>query len=107
MTEITFILPDGGARVVDVDDGMSVMQAAIMDDIKGIDGECGGCCSCATCHVYVESLNGGALPPIDDTENGLLDGVAAERRENSRLGCQITVSSELHGLVLRIPERQV
>lgn len=107
MTEITFILRDGAARAVDVEDGISVMQAAVLDDIKGVDGECGGCCSCATCHVYVESVPAGALAPMNDAENGLLDGAAAERRDNSRLGCQIIVSPELRGLVLRIPERQV
>ncbi len=107
MTDVTFILRDGTTRIVDADDGISVMQAAVLEDIKGIDGECGGCCSCATCHVYVESVGAGELPPMDDAENGLLDGAAAERQENSRLGCQIIVSPELRGLVLRIPDRQV
>ena len=105
MTEVTFLLGDGSRRVVDVADGTSVMQAAVMENVRGIDGECGGCLSCATCHVYVESLASGALPPLDPDEDGLLEGVAAERRPESRLSCQIIATPDLVGLVLRVPER--
>lgn len=107
MTDVTFILQDGSEEVVDLAAGISVMQAAVLNDLKGIDGECGGCCSCATCHVYVESVGSGELPPLSDAEDGLLDGVAAERRPNSRLGCQLLAAPGLSGLVVRVPDRQV
>lgn len=107
MTDVTFILRDGSREVVDIAEGMSVMQGAVLNDVRGIDGECGGCLSCATCHVYVESLEAGELSPMGEDENGLLDGVAAERRPNSRLGCQILAAPGLKGLVVRVPERQV
>ncbi len=107
MTDVTFILTDGTRRIVDVADGISVMQAAVMENIKGIDGECGGCLSCATCHVYVESLEAGELPAKDPDEDALLEGVAAELRPDSRLACQIVMSPALVGLVVRVPERQV
>ncbi len=107
MTDVTFILRDGTRRIVDVAEGTSVMQAAVMENVKGIDGECGGCLSCATCHVYVEGLEAGELPPLDAEEDGLLEGVAAERLLSSRLACQIVANPDLVGLVLRVPERQV
>jgi 2Fe-2S ferredoxin len=106
MTEVTFILHDGSQDAVNIEDGMSVMQGAILNDIEGIDGECGGCCSCATCHVYLETPDMAALPPLSDAENGLLEGVAAERKPTSRLACQLTISPALAGLVIRVPDRQ-
>ncbi|RAI38821.1 2Fe-2S iron-sulfur cluster-binding protein [Rhodoplanes roseus] len=107
MTDVTFILRDGSRRTLDIPEGSSVMQAAVMENLKGIDGECGGCLSCATCHVYIEAIGAGELPPIDEEENALLDGVAAERRPESRLSCQILATPGLSGLVLRVPERQM
>lgn len=107
MTDVTFILRDGARRIIDVAVGTSVMQAAVMENIKGIDGECGGCLSCATCHVYVESLAAGDLPAKDPDEESLLEGVAAELRPESRLACQIVMTPALVGLVVRVPERQV
>jgi ferredoxin, 2Fe-2S len=106
MTEVTFILKDGSVETIDIPQGMPVMKGAVLNDIPGIDGECGGACACATCHVYIEKLPHGSLPPMSETENGLLGGVAAERRENSRLACQIVMQPGLEGLVVRIPERQ-
>lgn len=107
MTDVTFILTDGTRRIIDVAEGISVMQAAVMENIKGIDGECGGCLSCATCHVHVVSLVAGTLPEMDPDEDALLEGVAAERRPESRLACQIVMTPALVGLVVRVPERQV
>ncbi len=104
MPEVTFILRDGSTRVVDIAEGMSVMQAAVLNDVEGIEGECGGCCACATCHVYVESLAAGELPAMKNDEDGLLDGVD-ERRANSRLGCQIVMGPSLRGLVVRMTAR--
>lgn len=106
MTDVTFILLDGSRRTIDVADGCSVMQAAVMENVKGIDGECGGCLSCATCHVYVEEVGTGTLPPIDAEEEAMLESVAAERRPESRLSCQIVATPGLSGLVVRVPERQ-
>lgn len=106
MTDVTFILLDGSRRTIDVADGCSVMQAAVMENVKGIDGECGGCLSCATCHVYVEAVGEGTLPPIDGDEEAMLESVAAERRPESRLSCQILATPGLSGLVVRVPERQ-
>lgn len=106
MTDVTFILRDGTRRTLQVTPGLTVMQAAIMNNVPGIDGECGGCLSCATCHVYVEEVGAGALPPMEEDEEGMLEGVAAERRPESRLACQIIAAPGLAGLVIRIPERQ-
>ncbi|EKS70264.1 MULTISPECIES: 2Fe-2S iron-sulfur cluster-binding protein [Burkholderiaceae] len=106
MPIVTYILRDGTPREVDVKPGTSVMEAAIQNDVRGIDAECGGCLSCATCHVYVEPTSTAQLPPPDDLEVELLDGVAAQRRPESRLSCQIIVEPATAGLVVRIPDKQ-
>lgn len=106
MTVIHYILRDGTDRAVDAKDGASLMENAIMNNVRGIEAECGGCCSCATCHVYVDEKFSALLPAPDDMENDLLDGVAAERKSTSRLSCQITVGPELDGLIVHIPEAQ-
>lgn len=106
MPEIHFILKDGTRRTVQAKEGASVMETAIHNNVRGIDAECGGCCSCATCHVYVDDAFLARLPAPDDMENELLDGVAAERRPGSRLSCQIIVTSELDGLTVAVPATQ-
>jgi len=106
MPAVIYVLPDGTERRVDTPAGENLMFTAVSNNIRGIDGECGGCMSCATCHVYVREDYLGRLPPPEDYELELLEGVAAERRPNSRLGCQIKLSAELDGLVVTIPERQ-
>jgi 2Fe-2S ferredoxin len=106
MARITYVLTDGTRRVVDVSEGTSVMLGAVNNNIKGIDGECSGCLSCATCHVYVDERFLGILPMAHPDELDMLAGVAAERRPNSRLGCQLVVTPALEGLVVNIPERQ-
>jgi 2Fe-2S ferredoxin len=106
MAEIVYILQDGSERRVVLADGLSVMLGAIENNIKGIDAECGGCCACATCHVYVDERFLDRLPPPDIAETELLTGVAAEQLPNSRLSCQITVSAALDGLIVRMPDRQ-
>jgi 2Fe-2S ferredoxin len=107
MPTITFIHPDGKTERVDANDGESVMLAATRHGLDGIVAECGGNAMCATCHVYVDGAWLVRLPSIGDEEDALLDGAAAERLVNSRLSCQIKLSSELDGLVLRLPERQI
>jgi ferredoxin, 2Fe-2S len=106
MTTITFIHLDGRAQCISADAGESAMQAATRQDINGILAECGGNAMCATCHVYVDENWLPRLPAIGDDEDALLDGTAAERRANSRLSCQLKLSADLDGLILRLPERQ-
>ena len=106
MTTITFVHPDGREQRIAASAGESAMQAATRHDIGGILAECGGNAMCATCHVYVDDSWLPRLPAMADDEDALLDGTAAERRGNSRLSCQIKLSADLDGLVLRLPERQ-
>ena len=107
MPTIHYILKDGTTRSVDAKLGTSVMETAIHHNIRGIEAECGGSCSCATCHVYVDEEFVSRLTPADDMEDELLDGTASERAPNSSLSCQITVTAELDGLIVRVPETQV
>jgi len=106
MPIVTYILRDGSRSEIDVPAGTSVMEAAIHNNVRGIDAECGGCLSCATCHVYIDSSSTAELPEPDETERDLLEGVAAERRPESRLSCQLVVAPAMHGLVVQIPARQ-
>jgi 2Fe-2S ferredoxin len=107
MPAITFIHPDGKSERIETSDGESAMQAATRHGLDGILAECGGNAMCATCHVYVDNGWLPRLPAIGAEEDALLDGAAAERLPNSRLSCQITLTNELDGLVLRLPDRQV
>jgi ferredoxin, 2Fe-2S len=107
MPSITFIHPDHRAEPVEAAIGDSAMRAALLQGVDGIIAECGGSALCATCHVYVDDAWLGRLAAIGDDEDALLDGTACERRANSRLSCQIKITPELDGLVLRLPERQV
>lgn len=106
MPTIHYILKDGSRRSIDAKAGSTVMENAILGNVRGIDAECGGSCSCATCHVYVDDAFIDLLPPADDMESELLDGVASERRAGSRLSCQLTMCAELDGLTVRVPETQ-
>ena len=107
MPRITFIHPDGRTESVEAEADGSAMLAALTHGIDEIVAECGGSAVCATCHVYVEDDWLLKLPPVSDDEDELLEGVATERMPNSRLSCQIRMTPELDGLVLRLPERQV
>jgi ferredoxin, 2Fe-2S len=107
MPTITFIHPDGRAEPVEAEIDDSAMRAAIVHGIDGIVAECGGSLVCATCHVYVDDGWVGRAGPVGDDEDELLAGAAAERQSGSRLSCQIKITTELDGLVLRLPERQV
>ncbi|MCF8151803.1 MAG: 2Fe-2S iron-sulfur cluster binding domain-containing protein [Burkholderiaceae bacterium] len=104
MITITFILKDGSQHLVDADQEENLMQVATFNGVRGIEGACGGFCSCATCHVYVESEH--PLPMLAAEEITMLEGTAAERRPNSRLACQIKLNPLLDGLVLRVPDTQ-
>jgi ferredoxin, 2Fe-2S len=106
MPEVVYVLKDGSERKVDVKEGTSVMLGALLNNVPGIEAECGGACSCATCHVYVDESFLAKLPPMQADEDEMLTGTAAERRPNSRLSCQIPMCDELAGLRVAMPERQ-
>jgi ferredoxin, 2Fe-2S len=106
MVKITYIEFNGTEHVVDVEEGLTVMEGARDNDIPGIEADCGGACACSTCHVYVDPAWSEKLPPIDPMEEDMLD-FAFEPKENSRLTCQLKVTPELEGLVVRMPEKQI
>lgn len=106
MTLVTFLSPTGQTlREVRVAPGQSVMRAALQENVEGIEAECGGALSCGTCHVYVEAA-AAQLPPPEADETALLEYVAAERKDNSRLSCQLLGNPDLPSLTVRLPERQ-
>lgn len=105
MAKINYIEHNGTKHEVEVEDGLSVMEGAVNNLIPGIDADCGGACACATCHVYVDEKWAGKTGDVSDMEETMLD-FAEDRRENSRLSCQIKVSDELDGLTVTMPESQ-
>lgn len=106
MARITYIEFNGTPHEVEVPAGLTVMEGAIDNRIPGIEAECGGACSCATCHVYVDPAWVEATGSPDSIEKDMLE-CAFEVRQNSRLSCQIEVTDELDGLVVRMPELQI
>ena len=105
MVKLTFVQPDGASQTVEVEPGLTVMEAAKLNDIAGIEAECGGACACATCHVYVDEAWTEIVGKPSPMEEDMLD-FGFDVKSNSRLSCQIKVSAELDGLVVRTPERQ-
>jgi len=105
MPKITFIEFNGREHVVDAPDNTSLMMAAKTNDVPGIDADCGGNCSCATCRVYVDPAWADVVGGPGDLEEAMLD-FAASLGENARLSCQIKVTDELDGLVVRMPRSQ-
>jgi 2Fe-2S ferredoxin len=105
MVKITFVQPDGSQQVVEATPGNTVMEAAKLSLVPGIEAECGGACACATCHVYVDDDWTEKTGRPSEMEEDMLD-FAFDVREESRLSCQIKVVPELDGLVLRVPEKQ-
>ena len=105
MAKITFIAPDGSRYDVDAENGSTVMENAIRNGVPGIEAECGGACSCSTCHVYVDAAWQAAAGAPSPMEEDMLD-FAFDVRPNSRLSCQIKITAELDGLVVTTPERQ-
>ena len=106
MSKITYITHDNKTHTIDVQNGLTVMEGAIQNDIPGIDADCGGGMACATCHVYVNDNWSDKLPKKEDGEEDMLD-MAFEPRSNSRLSCQLIVLNELDGLIVNIPSKQV
>lgn len=105
MTKITFIQPGGESQTVDAENGLTVMEAAKLNDIPGIEAECGGACACATCHVYVDDAWRAATGKPSEMEEDMLD-FAFDVRDGSRLCCQIKISDAINGLVVRVPAKQ-
>jgi 2Fe-2S ferredoxin len=106
MPKITYIDNDGTARTVEAEVGSTVMETAVKNEIPGILATCGGSCSCATCHVYLDQDWYAKLAPPELDESDMLD-TAHELKSTSRLSCQIVVSEELDGLIVRTPARQI
>ena len=106
MARIKYIEHNGKEHLVEVQNGFTVMEGAIQNDIPGIDADCGGGMSCATCHVYVKEDWYGKLPEKEMGEDDMLDQ-AYEPKSNSRLSCQLIVSDDLDGLCVHMPEKQV
>ena len=105
MAKITYITHNNQNHSIEVQNGLTVMEGAVQNDIPGIDADCGGGMACATCHVYVNEEWFDKLPAKEDGEEDMLD-MAFEPKKNSRLSCQLTVSDELDGLTVSIPSKQ-
>jgi len=105
MPKVKYIDPNGKEHEVDVPPGWSLMEGAVKNLVPGIDADCGGACACATCHVYVDKEWLGKLPPKAEMEETMLD-FAQDVEPNSRLSCQIQMTPELDGIVLRVPKSQ-
>ena len=105
MPKINYTDSSGNKKTVEVENGLSVMEGAIQNNINEIDADCGGAMACATCHVYVNDEWMDKLPKPEDAENDMID-VAFEPKKNSRLSCQLIVSDELDGLCVTTPKKQ-
>lgn len=105
MPKVTFIAFDGTAHPVEVPAGTTLMNAAVENGIPGIDGDCGGNCACATCHIYVEAPWSDKTGTRTDVENDMLN-FSAGLRDSSRLACQITMTAALDGIEVHMPEGQ-
>ncbi|NVK55095.1 MAG: 2Fe-2S iron-sulfur cluster binding domain-containing protein [Alteromonadaceae bacterium] len=105
MPNITFILPDESIKVVDAIDGDSVMQTAVDNDIEEITADCGGSCSCATCHCIIDDAWIDKVGTADEAETAVMES-AIEMTPNSRLSCQIKVTDALEGLIVHVPESE-
>ncbi len=105
MIKLNYIEHDGTSHTVEVEEGMNLMEGATLNMVPGIEGMCGGICSCATCHCYLPEEWRDRIPEAAEGEQAMLEGVA-ERRPNSRLGCQVRITRELDGLNIRMPKTQ-
>ena len=107
MPKVTYIEANGAKHVIEVPVAENVMRGALYNDVPGIVGECGGACSCATCRCYVdETWRAKVGGPGSDAERELLLGAEDTLKPNARLSCQITMTPELDGLIVRLPEKQ-
>ena len=106
MPKITFIEHDGASHEIDAETNITLMEVAVKNLVPGIDADCGGACACATCHVYVDPAWVEKTGNADEMELSMLD-FAEEVKDNSRLSCQIKITDNLDGLVVRLPEDQM
>lgn len=106
MPRVNFIAHDGRSHPVDVPVGTTLMRAATDNGVPGIDGDCGGQCACATCHVYIESPWSAVTGARTAHEDEMLNFSACLQEGSSRLGCQIAMSDALDGIVVKLPEGQ-
>jgi 2Fe-2S ferredoxin len=106
MAKITYVESNGKEHVLEVAPGRSLMQGAIDNNVRRIIAECGGACSCATCHVYIDETWADQLDKKSESEEAMLEAVC-DLQPNSRLACQVTMTEELDGLVVKMPAKQV
>lgn len=105
MTKVIFVQPDGSQKEVEAENGATLMETAIRNDISGVIGECGGACTCATCHIYVGQDWMERVGPPTMMEEDMLD-FAYDIRPSSRLSCQIKINDEFDGLTVEVPKDQ-
>ena len=106
MPKLTVVAFDGTRFELDAEAGSTVMENAVKNSVPGIEAECGGACACATCHVYVDEAWREKTGEPSPMEEDMLD-FAYEPQDNSRLTCQLKVTGDLDGLVVRMPEKQI
>ena len=106
MPTIKIIEFDGAEHTITAQEGDTLMQVAVENNIPGIDGDCGGSCACGTCHVFVGEDWLSVLPQADETESGMLD-TRPDAQNNSRLACQIVTTNAIDGLTVTLPEMQM
>ena len=107
MAKITYIEHNGTEHLIEVANGLTVMEGARDNNVPGIEADCGGACACSTCHVYVDAAWADKLPTKDDMESDMLDFAWQPDTIRSRLTCQIKVTDALDGLVVNLPEKQI
>jgi 2Fe-2S ferredoxin len=105
MTKVTFITSDDVKHDVEIENGFTLMEASVRNNVPGITADCGGACACGTCHVYVEPEWVEATGAPSEAETGMLE-FAMDPKPNSRLSCQIKVTAALEGLTVRVPDAQ-
>jgi 2Fe-2S ferredoxin len=105
MPKVVYVEHTGKEHTVEVANGLTVMEGAVKNLVPGIDADCGGACACATCHVYVDAAFASKIPEKSDMEQTMLD-FANEVTDESRLSCQIKVTADLDGLIVRLPASQ-
>lgn len=105
MVAVTYVEADGTEHAVDVDENMNLMEGATLNMVPGVEGMCGGICSCATCHCYIEGEWADKVDAAQPGELGMLE-TALYRKDSSRLGCQINVTEALDGIVVHLPPEQ-
>ncbi len=106
MPSVVYVSAKGERSPLDVAVGNNLMMAAVFENVDGIEGMCGGCLACATCHVYVDEAWADRLPALTEDEDALLTQVVSERKANSRLCCQLVMTEALEGLTVVMPEAQ-